>query len=106
MSYSRRIFFSPPSPPFRSFALAPTLRVTMFTLPNLPPTNINKQLPPPPKKKIKNKTKQNNMPALHAANECKVTRVYGKKTSLKSPLYFKKGARLTGVSFETEEGLL
>ena len=32
--------FSPPPtpPPFPSIALAPTLRVTMFTLPNLPPS--------------------------------------------------------------------
>ena len=32
------IFFSPPPPLFPSFALAPTLRVTIFTLPNLPPS--------------------------------------------------------------------
>ena len=28
--------FSPPPPPFPSFALAPTVRVTISTLPNLP----------------------------------------------------------------------
>ena len=28
-------FFSPPPPPFPSFTLAPTLRVTISTLPNL-----------------------------------------------------------------------
>ena len=32
-------FFSPPPPLFPSFALAPTLRVTVFALPNLPPHN-------------------------------------------------------------------
>ena len=32
----KSIFFSPPPPLFPSFALAPTLRVTVFTLPNLP----------------------------------------------------------------------
>ena len=36
----RREFFSPPPPPFPSFALAPnlapTVRVTICTLPNLP----------------------------------------------------------------------
>ena len=32
------IFLSPPLPPFPFFALAPTLRVTIFTLPNLPPS--------------------------------------------------------------------
>ena len=31
-------FFSPRPPLFPSFALAPTLRVTIFTLPNLPPS--------------------------------------------------------------------
>ena len=31
------IFSSPPSPLVPSFALAPTLRVAIFTLPNLPP---------------------------------------------------------------------
>ena len=31
-------FFSPRPPLFPSFALTPTLRVTMFTLPNLPPS--------------------------------------------------------------------
>ena len=29
-------FFSPPPPPFPSFALTPTIRVTISTLPNLP----------------------------------------------------------------------
>ena len=32
----RCIFSSPPPPPFPSFALAPTVRVTISTLPNLP----------------------------------------------------------------------
>ena len=32
----RSIFFSPSPPPFPSFTLAPTLRVTISTLPNLP----------------------------------------------------------------------
>ena len=39
MISGRRIFFSPPSPspsPFPSFALAPTVKVTISTLPNLP----------------------------------------------------------------------
>ena len=31
-------FFSPPPPLFPSFALAPTLSVTVFTLPKLPPS--------------------------------------------------------------------
>ena len=31
-------FFSPPPLLFPSFALAPTLRVTVFTLPSLPPS--------------------------------------------------------------------
>ena len=31
-------FFSPPPPLVPSFALAPTLRVTIFTLPNVPPS--------------------------------------------------------------------
>ena len=31
-------FFSPPPHFFPSFALAPTLRVTVFTLPNRPPS--------------------------------------------------------------------
>ena len=31
-----KIFFSPPPPPSLSFALTPTLRVTISTLPNLP----------------------------------------------------------------------
>ena len=34
----REDFFSPPPPLFPSFVLAPTLRVTTFTLPNLPPS--------------------------------------------------------------------
>ena len=39
MILGRRLFFLPPPPsPFPSIALAPTLRVTMFTLPNLPPS--------------------------------------------------------------------
>ena len=32
----KSIFFSPPPSPFPSFALAPTVRVTISTLPNLP----------------------------------------------------------------------
>ena len=36
MISGRRIFFSPPPPPFPSFALKPTVRVTISTLPNLP----------------------------------------------------------------------
>ena len=34
----REDLFSPPPPLFPSFALAPTLRVTNFTLPNLRPS--------------------------------------------------------------------
>ena len=34
----RKHFFVPSPPPFPFFALAPTLRVTIFTLPNLPPS--------------------------------------------------------------------
>ena len=33
-----KIFFYSSPPLFPSFALAPTLRVTIFTLPNLPPS--------------------------------------------------------------------
>ena len=40
------IFFSPPPPPFPSFALAPTVRVTISTLSYLPlSTNTNKVSP-------------------------------------------------------------
>ena len=38
---------------------------------------------------------------VQKTNEFKITRANGQKTSLKSPLYFKRGARLTGVSSES-----
>ena len=39
----RSIFFSPPPPPSSFFALTPTVRVTIFTLPNLPLSQNQRQ---------------------------------------------------------------
>ena len=37
------LFFSPPHPSFSSFALAPTLRVAISTLPNVPLSEYQRQ---------------------------------------------------------------
>ena len=65
------IFFSPPPPPFPSFALAPTVRVTISTLPYLPlSTNTNKVSP------------TQNTPALQASSPYDILL---SKVNMKSP---------------------